>query len=157
MPLVAIALLSYGAGLIAGLSGALGGAASVAAGIALVAAARRSGPLAAIALLGAAGLGMGRAVERGDHACAVRVASRSEWTIVPANDLAPGETGDVLVREGRCAMRAWASVVSGRAAAGATATVRGVPRLDRRGLSLGTLRVVTSLSVVTESQRLIAK
>src|SRR6478672_436485 len=141
MPLIAIALLSYGAGLLAGLGGALGGAA-LAAGLAGGAAAlRRSIPLAAVAALLAAGAAVGRAAERRDHACAATIAGRSEWLVVPALALGPGESGEVTVRAGRCAARAWASVVSGQAAAGITVRARGVPRLGSRGLALGSVRL----------------
>ncbi len=144
MPLVAIALLSYGAGLLAGLAGTLGTGAVIGGGVAFAATFRRSGQLAAIAGLLVAGLGIGRAVERRDHACAIGVASRAEWTVVPAVDLTPGETGEVTVRAGDCAIRAWASVVSGRATAGTTTIIGGIPRLDRRGLSLANVSVVSS-------------
>ena len=144
MPLIAIALLAYGAGLLAGLAGALGSGALVAAAGAVAAGIRRSWSLGAIALLLAAGLGIGRAVERRDHACAARIATRTEWTIVALADLAPGETGEVTVHVARCSVHAWASIRSGRAAAGETVIVRGVPRLDPRGLTLGAVRVMSS-------------
>ena len=95
MPLVAIALLSYGGGLLAGLGGALGGAALSAAAIATFALLRRSATLAAIAALLAAGAAVGRGVERRDHACAVAIAARSEWLVVPTLELGPGESGEV--------------------------------------------------------------
>ena len=144
MPLVAFALLAYGAGLLAGLAGALGAGALGAAGAALAALIRRSGALAAVSALVLAGLAMGRAVERRDHSCAMRIAGRVEWTVVAATALSPGETAEVTVRDGRCAVRAWASIVSGRAAAGSSAIVRGIPRVDRRGLALGNVRVLSS-------------
>jgi competence protein ComEC len=141
MPLVAIALLSYGAGLLAGLAGTLGTAALLAAGAALAAVARRSFALASMALLIAAGGGIGRAVERHDHGCAVTIAARNEWTVEPLLPIAPGESGDVIIHAGRCHARAWASVVTGRADAGQWVAARGVPRLGPRGLALGAVRL----------------
>jgi competence protein ComEC len=141
VPLIAIALLAYGAGLLAGLDGALGTAALFAGAAWFVAALRRSTSFAAVALLIAAGTAVGRAVERSDHGCAVRIAARARWTIEPLLPIAPGESGDVIVHEGRCHVHAWASVVSGEAAAGERVAARGVPRLGPRGLALGGVRV----------------
>ena len=141
MPLVAIALLSYGAGLLAGLAGALGSAALVAAGLAAIALLRRSAPLLAIAALVVAGAAVGRAVERRDHACAMTVATRSEWLVVPALEIGPGESGEVTVLAEGCSARAWASVITGRAAPGTAVRARGLPRLGPRGLALGNVRL----------------
>ena len=141
MPLIAIALLSYGAGLLAGLAGALGSAAVLVAGAALVASWRRSLALASVALLIIAGAAVGRAVERHDHGCAVRIAARRDWTIEALLPLGPGESGDVIVHDGRCQARGWASVVSGHAEAGERVVARGIPRLGPRGLALGTVRL----------------
>lgn len=153
MPLVAIALLSYGAGLLAGLSGALGSGALLAAAIAVGALLRRSLTLGSVALLLAAGVAVGRGIERHDHGCAITIAARSEWIVVPAMELAPGETGEVTVHTGRCEVRAWASVIAGHAAAGAPTRAHGTPRLDQRGLSLGSVR----LSPAAGSPRLLAR
>jgi competence protein ComEC len=146
MPLVAIALLSYGAGLLAGLAGALGTAALGAAGAGVAAAAKRSRTFAAIAALLVAGGAVGRAAERSDHGCAMTIAGRSEWLITPTLELAPGESGDAIVRAGRCATRAWVTVVAGHAAPGVTVRARGVPRLGPRGLALGNVRLAASVA-----------
>lgn len=144
MPLIAIALLGYAAGLLAGLAGALGTATLLSAAGVVAAAVRRSATLGGIAMLLAAGAAVGRSVERADHACAARIAARSEWTVVALTTLAAGETGEVVIREGRCSLQAWASVRWGLAAAGETVVVRGLPRLDPRGLTLGGVRVVAA-------------
>ncbi|HET9004863.1 MAG TPA: ComEC/Rec2 family competence protein, partial [Gemmatimonadaceae bacterium] len=141
MPLVAIALLSYGAGLLAGLAGALGSAALGAAGVAAIALLRRSVPLVAIAALAAAGAAVGRAVERRDHACAMTVATRSEWLVVATLEIGPGESGEVTVLAEGCSARAWASVITGHATPGATLRAHGLPRLGPRGLALGNVRL----------------
>ena len=146
MPLVAIALLSYGAGLLAGLAGALGGAAigvAAAAGVALL---RRSPTIGAVAALLAAGTAIGRAAERRDHACASTIATRSEWLVVPTLELGPGESGEVVVRAGRCATRAWASVIGGHAPAGTTVRAHGLPRLGPRGIALGSVRLSSEVA-----------
>ena len=146
MPLVAIALLSYGAGLLAGLAGALGTAAlgvAVAAAVALV---RRSPTLGAAAALLGAGAAIGRAVERRDHGCDSAIAARSEWLVVPTLELGPGESGEVTVHGTGCATRAWASVISGHAAPGTTVHARGIPRLGPRGLALGSVRLAAPVA-----------
>ena len=141
MPLIAIALLSYGAGLLAGLAGALGTAALLSGVAGLIAAARRSATLGAVGLLVAAGAAVGRAAERHDHGCALTIAAGSRWTIEPVVAIASGESGDVIVHEGRCHVHAWANVISGEADAGVRVEARGIPRLGPRGLALGTLRL----------------
>ena len=143
MPLVAIALLSYGAGLLAGLAGALGSGALLACVFAVAAALRRNATLLALALLLAAGIAVGRAVERRDHGCAITIAGLREWTVVAATDIGAGESGEVTVRAGGCAARAWASVAAGRAPAGAAVRARGIPGLGARGLALGSVRIVS--------------
>ena len=146
MPLVAIALLAYGAGLLAGLAGALGTAAVCAAICAAVAMPRRSLTVAAIAALLVAGAAVGRAVERRDHGCAMIVAGRSEWLVTPTLALGPGESGDAIVHAGRCATHAWVSVIAGQAAPGTTVRARGIPRLGPRGLALGNVRLAAGVA-----------
>ena len=143
MPLVAIALLSYGAGLLAGLAGASGSAALSAVATGTFALLRRSATLASVAALLAAGAAVGRGAERRDHACAVVIASRPEWLVVPTLELGAGESGEVTVLAPGCSARAWASVVAGHASAGTTVRARGVPRLGPRGLALGSVRLGT--------------
>jgi competence protein ComEC len=156
MPLIAIALLSYGAGLLAGLAGALGTATLLAGAIGFVAALRRAAALGAVTLLIAAGAAVGRTVERHDHGCAVTIADRRQWTIEPLLAIAPGESGDVIVHEGRCHVRAWASVISGEAAAGVRVAARGIPRLGPRGLALGTVRISRARAGADPSPSLLA-
>src|SRR5690349_1077359 len=146
MPLVAIALLSYGAGLLAGLAGALGSAALGAAAAASAALLRRSAIIGAVAALLAAGTAVGRAVERRDHGCASAIAARPDWLVVPTLELGPGESGEVIVLGDGCAARGWASVVAGHAAPGATVRARGVPRLGARGLALGNVRLSATVA-----------
>jgi competence protein ComEC len=141
MPLVAIALLAYGAGLLSGLGGALGAAALLSALAMLGGAICRSASLASIALLIAAGAAVGRAVERHDHGCAITIAGQREWTIEPVLAIAPGESGDVIVHGGRCHVHAWASIIAGEAQAGQRVSARGIARLGARGLALGTVRL----------------
>ena len=146
MPLVAIALLSYGAGLLAGLAGASGVAALCAATIGGAAAFRRAPSRVAIAALLAAGAAVGRAVERRDHACAMRVAAQSEWLVVPTLELRAGESGEVTALAHGCSTLAWASVISGHAPPGTTVRARGVPRLGPRGLALGNVRLAAAVA-----------
>ena len=146
MPLIAIALLSYGAGLLAGLAGTLGTAALAAVVLAVIALHRRHAAVGAIAALLGAGAAVGRAVERSDHSCAMRVAARTEWLLVPTLELGPGESGEVAIRADGCTTRGWATVVSGHAAAGTSARARGVPRLGPRGLALGNVRLSEAVS-----------
>lgn len=146
MPLVAIALLSYGAGLLAGLAGALGSAAAAAALVAAIAVVRRSASLAAIGALLAAGTAVGRAAERRDHACSITIAAQAEWLVVPTLELGAGESGEVAVLANGCAAPAWASVISGHAPPGTTVRARGIPRLGPRGLALGSVRLGAALA-----------
>lgn len=147
MPLIAIALLSYGAGLLAGLAGALGSAALGAAGVAAIALLRRSVPLVAIAALVAAGAAVGRTVERRDHACAMSVAARPEWLVVPDLEIGPGESGEVTVLAEGCSALAWASVITGHAPPGTPVRARGLPRLGPRGLALGSVRLGAAMGI----------
>ena len=136
MPLVALAVLSYAAGLAAGLHGALVAGASIT-GVALVyAAVRHESPVAALALLGCAGLLVGHATERIDHACASRALGRTRYTVELLADAAPGEFVPATVRDDGCRLGAYLAIRSGRAPAGARAAVTGVPALGDRGLMI---------------------
>ncbi|HEX2778777.1 MAG TPA: DNA internalization-related competence protein ComEC/Rec2 [Gemmatimonadaceae bacterium] len=153
MPLVAIALLSYAAGLLAGLHAALGSGGAIAAALLLAAGLRKSRELAACAALTLAGLAVGRAAERADHACRSAMLRASTWDIIPETPVAPGEMVAVRVLGPGCAVRAWGSVVSGAAPAGATVRVEGTPRAGPRGLALGGLRVVGRLAAPSSLAR----
>ncbi|HEX8848591.1 MAG TPA: DNA internalization-related competence protein ComEC/Rec2 [Gemmatimonadaceae bacterium] len=141
MPLVAIALISYAAGLLAGLHGALGTGAALAGGMFLAAVAARRWWLVACAAVAAAGVLAGRGAERGDHACATAIVATREWMLVPDLPLAPGETAPVVVAAEGCRLRVWASVVQGEAAAGARVEGRGIARAGRGGIALAAVRL----------------
>ncbi|NUQ19325.1 MAG: hypothetical protein HOQ09_00005, partial [Gemmatimonadaceae bacterium] len=96
MPLVAIALLCYGGGLLAGLHGTLGMGAALVAALLLVALGRRRPAVAAFAAMAAAGIAAGRGAERADHGCATTIVARREWLLVPDAPLAPGEMVPVV-------------------------------------------------------------
>ena len=141
MPLVAIALLCYGAGLLAGLHGALGAGSALTAALLATGLARRAVAPVACGIIAAAGLAAGRAAERADHGCATAIAARRDWVVVPEAPLSPGETAPVVASAGGCRLRVWASVVEGEAPAGATVEATGIARAGRGGVALGVVRL----------------
>lgn len=136
MPLIAFAVLSYALGLAAGLAGALVLAALAACLLLLAALHRREGSLAALALLGVAGLLVGRASERSDHACASRALAASRVIAELQQDAAPGEF--VIARQAGegCSASVAIAVRRGRAPAGSRVSVHGHATMGARGLAI---------------------
>lgn len=146
MPLVAIALLAYAAGLLAGLHAALGTGVAIATALCVMAALRRAPELGACAVLTIAGLAIGRSAERADHACRSEALRAATWRVVPDTPMAPGEMVALRLLGDGCSVRAWGSVVAGTAPAGATVGVEGAARTGSRGLALGAVRVVDHIA-----------
>ncbi len=142
MPSIAIAVLAYAAGAVAGVVGVLLVPAVVALallGCGLVA--RRAGAVAAGIFIGA-GMLAGSAASRADRACAARITLARAGSLRAEVPLAPGTTAVARV-EGidGCVIDAGVSVAQGRVRAGATAAFAARPTLSPRGLTLVQARV----------------
>lgn len=142
MPLVALAVLSFASGCLAGLEGELR-LAACAAGIGVVIAwIRLSVTTAALALLCVAGVLVGRAAERTSHACASALLASRSFSATLLADAAPGAFVPATVRGPACETKAWVSVSRGRASEGAQVTVAGAPSHGNRGLMIADGAVV---------------
>ncbi|MBA2685362.1 MAG: DNA internalization-related competence protein ComEC/Rec2 [Gemmatimonadaceae bacterium] len=141
MPLIALAVLSYAAGLVAGFIGSP--AAAILSGIAYasVAALNRRGTHAALGALVVAGA----CVAMHDAATAARCRADAlhggEWAAEPEDAAAPGAYVRATMRWAGCAMPASMSVETGRAAAGARVSIRGSVFLTARGLKIAHARI----------------
>ena len=134
MPLVALAVLSFAGGCIAGLRGALLLAACVA-GIVLAAAwARRSVTAAALALLVAGGTLVGRGSERTSHFCASALLAARSFHATLLADASPGAFVPAVVRGPACETKAYISVSRGSATEGSRVAFTGAPSKGDRGL-----------------------
>lgn len=132
MPLVASAVLSYAAGLLAGFAGALVAACGLAAAAAIVALLRHSRALAGLALSFGAGALVGTAHAAESRACASALIERRSWELVVATPAAPGAF--VPARAPGCDASVALSVERGVAPLGATVLARGTAVPSLRGL-----------------------
>lgn len=134
MPLVAIAFLSYAAGLLVGFGGVVivGGTLSVALVVAGLATGRWA--LVAVAASFGAGAGEGEWTRAADSAC-VRVALADSVAVLELTSaLSPEQAGRGVVQGAGCRVRARVRVRRGAFADGATVRVRGI--VARRGSAL---------------------
>lgn len=134
MPLVALTVLVYACGLAAGLRGALTAGAWVVCGTLILAALRRTLSVGALAVIAGAGILLGRAAERSDHACASMALARRQFTATLFADAAPGEFPAARLTGNGCDIGAFIAVASGSAPAGARVSLSGTPALGDRGL-----------------------
>jgi competence protein ComEC len=132
LPLIAAAFIAHAAGLLLGFGGFFLGSLIAAAGLGALAAARRDGRLAALALLGAAGVLRATAAAHADARCARRsIALDPEadvtvvYTAVIESDARAGARVPATIADGGCQLRASLLVERGSAAAGARVAVRG--------------------------------
>lgn len=134
MPLVAIAFLSYAAGLLVGFGGAvvLGGAASVA--LILWGLMTRRWALVAVAASLGAGAGEGEWTSAADATCVRRVLADSVAVVELSSELSPAQAGRGMVHGAGCRVRARIRVRRGAFDDGATIRVKGI--FARRGTAL---------------------
>ena len=136
MPLIALAVVSYALGLAAGLAGALAAGALVPCVILLAALYKRDLSFAALALLGGAGLLVGRAADRTDHSCVSRALGVTHIVAELQQDAAPGEFVIARLAEPGCGAPVAIAVHRGRAPAGSRVSVEGRATAGSRGLAI---------------------
>lgn len=136
MPLIALAVLAYAAGLVGGFLGAP--AASIPCGLAYAAIAglRRSAPHAALGALFTAGACMALWSGAHDARCRADAPHRGQWSAQLEDAAAPGAYVRAQVRWPGCAMLASMSVERGRAAAGERVSLAGTVFVTARGLKI---------------------
>jgi competence protein ComEC len=136
MPLAATALVAYAAGLLLGFGGVLvsGGCAIGALGV--VAAARRSVPLAAYAAAALAGMLVAIGAAALDAACRRNAVAANEWLVTLEDAAHPGAFVRGRARVGRCTVDAAVAVERGAARPGAIAVVHGEAAPSRRGIRI---------------------
>lgn len=136
MPLVAIALVSYAAGLLLGFGGDFAlGAASAAVCLAL-GAGRREASLAAMGGLCIAGMLAAAAHDIGERHCQTRLLAADAWRVTLLGDAAVGAYVRGIARHDDCSLPVALSVEKGSATAGDIVTARGTAAVARRGLLL---------------------
>lgn len=133
MPLIAAAFIAHAAGLLLGFGGFSLVGLLVAAAFGSTAAIRRDTRLAALAMLGAAGVLRATSAADADSRCARRaMASDPEsdaivvYTAVVETDARPRARVPATVRDGGCQLRASLLIERGEAAAGSRVAIRGV-------------------------------
>ncbi len=136
MPLIALAVLAYGAGLVLGFQGAAAAAMLGGIACAVVAAFNRRGTHAALSALVVAGACVALYDAAHDARCRADAPHRGEWSAQLEDAAAPGAYVRAIVRWDACAMPASMSVEGGHAAAGARVTIRGSVFLTARGLKI---------------------
>ncbi len=141
MPLIALAVLSYAAGLVAGFLGAPLVAAACGLALAAIACVRRHGVAAALGALFAAGACMALWSAAHDARCRADAPHRASWSAQLEDAAAPGAYVRAQVRWPGCAMPASISVERGRAAAGDRVTIAGTVFVTARGLKLTHARI----------------
>ena len=137
MPLIALAVLSFAGGCIAGLRGALLLAACVMATVLAAAWARGSVTAATLALLVAGGSLVGRASERSSHACVSALLAGRSFHATLLADASPGAFVPAVVRGPACEAKAYLSVSRGTATEGSRVSFTGAPSRGDRGLLVG--------------------
>ncbi|MDQ2767976.1 MAG: ComEC/Rec2 family competence protein, partial [Gemmatimonadota bacterium] len=141
MPLIALAVLTYAAGLVAGFLAAPLIAILCGTAYAAFAAVRRSGTHAALGALVAAGASVALWSAAHDARCRAEGPHRSRWSAQLEDAAAPGAYVRASVYWPGCAMPASMSVERGRAAAGARVSIEGTVFVTARGLKLAHARI----------------
>ena len=134
MPLVAVAYLSFAAGLLMGFGGALVSGIAILGALALEALRRGDSAWLGAVLAGAAGLLIATGSRRADERCARELPGEREWTVRLAASAAPGAFVRGEIVSPGCAGRVSLAVTRGEAKAGAVVTVRGKATAGERGL-----------------------
>ena len=132
MPLIAAAFIAHAAGLLLGFGGFVLAGLLVAGGAAAVAAVRRDARVAALAMLGAAGVLRAASAVRADEQCARRAISLNPeadmtvvYTAVIEADARARTRVPATIEDGGCQVRASLLVERGDAVAGSRVAVRG--------------------------------
>ena len=137
MPSIAVVVLCYAAGALAGLGAAFRGAVGAAVLLVLASIVRREARLAAASAAVAAGLLAGAAAARSDRACARGIARVGAARIVAPLRVAPGDFVVArLTGADGCGLEAAISVRSGALAAGTRGVVAGRLSLSPRGVAM---------------------
>ena len=136
MPLIALAVLAYAAGLAEGFLAAPAIAILAGAACAALFALRRNGAYAALGALVAAGACVALWSAAHDARCRADAPRRGRWRAELEDAGAPGAYVHAWVRWSGCALPASMSVERGRAAAGARVSVEGTVYVTARGLKI---------------------
>ncbi len=144
MPLIALAVLAYAAGLVAGFVGSPAAAILAGAGMATVAALRRRVTYAALGALFVAGAAMATFQASHDARCRADGPRRRTWSARLEDAAAPGAYVRATVSWPGCAMPASMSVEQGRAAAGDQVTIAGNVFVTARGLKIAHARIAAA-------------
>ncbi|MEO6209060.1 MAG: ComEC/Rec2 family competence protein, partial [Gemmatimonadaceae bacterium] len=136
MPLIALAVLAYAAGLAAGYLGASAAAILAGGGFAAVMAVRRRATHAALGALVAAGACVAMYDAAREARCRADAPHRGRWNAELEDAAAPGAYVRAMVRWPGCAMPASMSVERGRAAAGDELSIVGTVFVTARGLKI---------------------
>ncbi len=136
MPLIAVVVTAYAAGLLLGFGGFVVVGMAVVVALAIAAATRRSlAALAAAVVLGA-GLAMARAELRHETGCRASLAARGTWTVVLDDPAAPGAFVRGRARDDGCDVAVSLSVARGRGDGGDVVRVVGSGSPSARGLTI---------------------
>ncbi len=143
MPLVAIALASYAAGLLLGFGGdfALGGAAAAA--CLAIGIGRLDAAFAAMGGLCMAGLLMAAAHDASQRNCQTRLLAADAWRVTLLGEAGVGAYVRGVARDEDCALPVALSVEKGRAKAGDIVTASGAVAVARRGLLLQRATIIS--------------
>lgn len=141
MPLIAIAVLAYAAGLVGGFLGASAAAIPCGLAYAAVASLRRSAAHAALGALFTAGACMALWSGAHDARCRTDAPHRATWSAQLEDAAAPGAYVRAQVRWPGCAMLASMSVERGRAGAGERVSLAGTVFVTARGLKIAHARI----------------
>jgi competence protein ComEC len=141
VPLIAIAVLAYAAGLVAGFLGAPAAAIPCGLAYAALASLRRNAAQAALGALFTAGACMALWSAAHDARCRADATHRAQWSAQLEDAAAPGAYVRAHVRWPGCAMSASMSVERGRAAAGARVSIAGTVFATARGLKIAHARI----------------
>lgn len=147
MPLVAIAVLAYAAGLLLGFGGVVVPS-LVVAGVATLLAILGRVPASSVgvAALLIAGVVTARACEATDARCRTRAMEAAEWTVDVEVAAAAGVLGAGVLHGASCTLPARVAIRHGDVAAGARVRLSGVLLPARRGVLLREARVVATES-----------
>ncbi|MDB4911276.1 MAG: internalization-related competence protein ComEC/Rec2 [Gemmatimonadetes bacterium] len=141
MPLIAIAVLAYAAGLVAGFTGAPAAAISCGVAYSALATVRRNAAHAALGALASAGACMALWSAAHDARCRADAPHRGQWSAQLEDAAAPGAYVRARVRWPACAMATSMSVERGRAAAGDRVSIAGTVFVTARGLKIAHARI----------------
>jgi len=141
VPLIALAVLTYAAGLVAGFLAAPILAICFGGAFAAVGALRRSGTHAALGALFAAGASVALWSAAHEARCRADATHRARWSAQLEDAAAPGAYVRAQVGWPGCAMPASMSVERGRARAGAHVSIEGSVFVTARGLKIAHARI----------------